>query len=170
MTLNELQFVDEYARHGNGTKAVLAVWPDLPLGTASSRADAMLKNSTIAEAIELKIAHAAKFQSFTRSVLTHEEKRQMLAFRLTATPDELEGTPFVESESYDENGTLRKRTFTSWSSALEADNKMAGHNAPEQMEIGAKGGVAALMLAITGQAPKVIEAETSQAEPFDFGV
>lgn len=171
MTIEEMQFCHEYVEHGNGSKAALAVWPMLTLVRSSQRAGEMLAREEVQNYLETLKNGAGKISAFTSSVMSHEEKRQMLAFRLRSKPDDLDDSPFVESISYDDNGQVKSKKFVSWATALDLDNKMAGHNAPEQLQVNGGDGFSALLLSLTGQqtSKPVIEVET-EVEPADFGV
>ena len=131
----------------------------------------MLARDEVQNYLETLKNGAGKISAFTASVMSHEEKRQMLAFRLRSKPEDLDDSPFVESVSYDEDGKVKSKKFVSWATALDLDNKMAGHNAPEQLQINGGDGFSALLLSLTGQqnSKPVIEVET-EVEPADFGV
>lgn len=171
MTIEEMQFCHEYVEHGNGSKAALAVWPNLGLNAAANRASQLIAWDEVQTYLTTLRNGVGKISAFTQHVMSHEEKRQMLAFRLRSKPDELDDSPFVESVSYDEEGRVKSKKFVSWATALDLDNKMAGHNAPEQLQVNGGDGFSALLLSLTGQqtGKPVIEVET-EVEPADFGV
>lgn len=82
----------------------------------------------------------------TSSTLTRIEKREFLAKVVRAKASDLtDDSPLVESVTcyYDQMGNLTRKVYSMPSKAacIQIDNKMAGHNEPERVEVNVSGGV-----------------------------
>jgi hypothetical protein len=140
---------------------------DCPKQTASNRATQLEKRPEIQARIQ-----ELKDKTETSLVLSRQEKREFLARAVRVRKSEIDpedpndpNGDLIESltRHYDKDGNHVRTTFrmVAKGKAIEIDNKMAGHNEPEEHNINVGGGV---MLVPIGKGDAMDEWEKAAAQ------
>jgi len=122
-------------------EAYLAAYPNVSRSSAPTLANRLDRKPEIRAEIE-----RLQKKTETATVLSRQEKREFLARVVRAKIAEVDETSdLVDSKTlyYDKEGNLIRTVLKlpGKATCIEIDNKMAGHNEPEKVDVTVNGGV-----------------------------
>ena len=159
ITAFELEFAMEYAMSRNATRSMAKLRPELAFQVQQQMGSELLQRETV-QSFLATLGQTKTHNVFREQHLTFEEKRSFLASVVKSSAATLdEDSPLIEEVTSSENdeGVKTKRVkMMSKAKALQLDNAMAGHNAPELSITADATDLAGILRRVTGQ---VVEAE-----------
>jgi len=163
----EIEFAMIYLRNGgNATKAMCELRPELTFAGCEQMGSEVLNRDTVQSFLSNQ-AMMRTHDVFRVHHLSMAEKRSFLASVVKTSASNIsDDSPLIEEVSThtNEEGIKTKKVkMMSKAKAIELDNKMAGHNAPELSITGDANDLAGILLRVTGQTLEADTVETSES-------